>query len=234
MNHPQGRRRAFPLPIMKLPHRPHTSSARIRQRFNVAARITSTTNHAINSLNTLSQSFFNHHKNQLQSRTSLPPSPLSQSQSRAAGHIYRCSARYVHACRQSGDVEFGQLSSDHSVIDSMSDGVFDSTFSRYITNDGFTYSSSQFPEIVPLQADRVSLPSSVGSVELSSILPPALRRTYSSPNDLIQSDVPSPFKRSGMVAGSHTEYVLLIKRMLSLGMVTLTRDPICQWSFLRP
>jgi hypothetical protein len=210
---------------MKLPHRPHTSSARIRQRFNVAARITSTTNHAITSLNTLSQSFFNHPKNQLQSRTSLPSSPPSQSQSRAVGHIYRCSARYVHACRQSGDVEFDQLSSDHSVIDSMSDGVFDSTFSRYITNDGFTYSSSQFPEIVPLQADRVSLPSSVGSVELSTILPPALRVTYSSPNDLIQSDVPSPFKRSGMVAGSHTEYVLLIKRMLSLGMVILTRKP---------
>src|SRR5947209_1316603 len=121
MNPPQSRRRAFPLPTMKLPHRPHTSSARIRQRFNVTSRIVNTTNHAITSLNTLSQSFF-HRFTPLQSRT--PLSSPSQSQSRAIDHIRRCCAHYVHACRQSGDVESDLSPLDHSVIDSMSDGVF--------------------------------------------------------------------------------------------------------------
>src|SRR5581483_6447250 len=145
----------------------------IRQRFNLNSRITEVANHCITSINTLTASF----SSQPFMQSSTPLSRPTSSQSRIISHIYQSSSHYVHACRRSIVPPFSRDGSQ-------SDGSFDSL--SLLDNINFGYSDHSRRTVVPLIASRVSLPSSVGSAELMSLLPPELTLRYNDPSQCLK------------------------------------------------
>ena len=99
----------------------------------------------------------------------------------------------------------------------------------------FTSHSTAATPVVPLIADRVSLPVDLRIVPLLSVLPPDLAHSYSDsqssallrPAYEVQTlNMTSPLKPP-RVAGSRREYVRLIGRMVPQGMVGFTAEPEC-------
>jgi hypothetical protein len=94
-----------------------------------------------------------------------------------------------------------------------------------------TFSSEPTP-VVPLIADRVSLPEQLNIVPLTRVLPPETAAVYSSSSPaLLRSTtevfilgVTHPLRRP-RVAGSRVEYVRLIGRLLAQGMISFTSAP---------
>ena len=96
--------------------------------------------------------------------------------------------------------------------------------------------SSASTTVVPLIADRVALPESLNAVPLLNVLPPHLSSVYSrsqpassspllrSALDVAQLNLALPLKPP-RVAGSRTEYLKLIARLLSCGMISFTAAP---------
>ena len=98
---------------------------------------------------------------------------------------------------------------------------------------GFSTSSTS---VVPLIADRVSLPGPdpLHVVPLISVLPTEHAQTYSDatrgasllrpPLEILALDVTAPLKPP-RIAGARREYVGLVRRMLKLGMLRMTSKP---------
>ena len=94
------------------------------------------------------------------------------------------------------------------------------------------YSSAR-TSVVPLRAERASLPSSVHRVELNTVLPPEVAAAYEHfnaallrpPPERLALDeaTPLPPPRPG---GARAEYVALISRMWQLGMLDWTNMPL--------
>lgn len=93
--------------------------------------------------------------------------------------------------------------------------------------------SSSPTSVVPLVAERVALPDSLHIVPLESVLPSDVVTTYSeaAPSSLLRPqvevmglDAAYPLRRP-RVAGSRAEYVRLIGRLRSQGMVSFTATP---------
>jgi hypothetical protein len=126
--------------------------------------------------------------------------------------VLAASSRFVHACRRHHEHDL-----------SFDGGQSDGTFISQSQFDSIGYSDHTRSSLVPLVAERVSLPSGVGSVDLSSVLPPELSSAYTDPTKVLAAapDASVLAKlRGASVAGSQSEYESLIRRMLSLGMVT--------------
>lgn len=203
----------FPLPVIELPPSSMSHSRRVIRRQHFVADATNLANRTINALNTLNVSF---------SSSLIPPSSInsfsfsscqarqiiSSSQTRMLAHVYRCATRYLR-CHGSS---------------SMSVDSFPLSLSKYSYDSSFSYSSMQ-ASVLPIQADRVSLPSSVGSADLLSLLPPELRTMYSSPAHMLRPAHEVKRTRRGVLCASPTEYTSLIKRMHGLGMVSFTTAP---------
>ena len=95
--------------------------------------------------------------------------------------------------------------------------------------------SSASTSVVPLLANRVALPDSLNIVPLVNVLPPDVASTYEShatgslkllrpEMERFLLDLSQPLKPA-RVAGSRHEYVKLIQRMHSLGMIRFTDSP---------
>jgi hypothetical protein len=85
--------------------------------------------------------------------------------------------------------------------------------------------------VVPIQAARIALPASLQSKPIGSLLPPALSSEYADPANFLRpaaevaalnADKPLGKPR---ISGDRTEYIQLLKRMLSVGMLTFTDEP---------
>ena len=131
------------------------------------------------------------------------PSPITtRTSQRVLDNIYNLSSRFVS--RQTNSV-----SSDHGVS----------------FNSPFEYSGGTFSPVVPLQADKVSLPSAAGTVPLLDLLPPDLSAVYNDPHQLLLSS-PRPGRQPrARMDVAPSEYVKLIKRMMPLGMLHFTMHP---------
>ena len=92
--------------------------------------------------------------------------------------------------------------------------------------------SSAATAVVPLIAERVSLPDQLNIVPLLSVLPESLAAQYAEPSPallrsstaVLTMDFLKPLRKP-RVAGSRKEYVRLMARMLSLGMISFTSAP---------
>lgn len=97
--------------------------------------------------------------------------------------------------------------------------------------------SSAATAVVPLLARRIALPSSLNIVPLVNVLPAEMSARYAHPAppshadsllrpevDVIALNLTSPLKPA-RVAGSRSEYVHLIQRMLQQGMISFTAQP---------
>ena len=87
--------------------------------------------------------------------------------------------------------------------------------------------------VVPLQASRVALPDHLNIVPLASVLPPSVAALYSeaanpallrSPIEVFTLNCTHPLKKA-RIAGSRSEYVKLVGRLVSQGMLAWTDRP---------
>jgi hypothetical protein len=76
---------------------------------------------------------------------------------------------------------------------------------------------------VPVVCDLVSLPSSLSAIRMLDFLPGDLAHYYSSPSLCLRSDPPSKLPRPFMGA-SQSEYVKLVRRLYSLGMISFQQS----------
>lgn len=87
--------------------------------------------------------------------------------------------------------------------------------------------------VLPIVADRVSLPDNLQHVSILDRLPDAVRTCYSSssslllPAEVATERVRAAGLRKPRVLATRTEYVKLVQRMLKLGMLQLTSTPRC-------
>ena len=121
-------------------------------------------------------------------------------------HIYSCASRFMSRRHRP---DSGRSCDD---------------ITSFYQDSSFSYSSLK-ASAVPIIASRVSLPSSVGSADLLSLLPRSISSNYSSPTNLLRP--PDQVKRVPHVVkyASTDEYVSLVRRMRVLGMVTFTTTP---------
>ena len=136
---------------------------------------------------------------------------MSECQSRLLAHVYSCATRFArrHVGAASAAAECDDLLLAYSLT----------SLDTYATNTNVP--------LVPVVADRVSLPSSAGSAVLCDLLPPALKSQYESPNTSLFRDpstIPTPIPRPAFGV-SQAEYLLLIRRMQALGMLKFVLAP---------
>jgi hypothetical protein len=83
-------------------------------------------------------------------------------------------------------------------------------------------------QAVPLVADRVALPADgTDAIELSQALPSEIAETYSSPDALLTGDLAkAKGQPAAFLVNSRVEYAKLIQRLISLGMVRLSRNAL--------
>lgn len=230
----------FPLPLISQPFEPRSRSRRLAQRFRRASITTNITNQCLHALNTLSSSFASNHSThqslaRARNRSPSPPHPSSSTsscftsssptsssstsstpssaQSRVVAHVHSCAHRFVSR-RASSDAE-------------CDDPFFDLNFlSQNLQQSDLEAYASHSPQlVVPIIADRISLPSSAGSVDLLSLLPPSYSAQYSDSNSLLlPPQERSKPPRTSLMA-TPEEWVKLVRRLFALGMVEFTIAP---------
>jgi hypothetical protein len=122
----------------------------------------------------------------------------------------------VNACRRLSTVRGDRHTIDDSTIFNDLD-----KYDHNINDHGYT---APQPSLM-ISSEKVSLPSQAGTAELLSVLPPHLSAIYSKPESLLcPPAVPLVARKAFMC--SHTEYVLLLKRMLDRDMISFTESPL--------
>jgi hypothetical protein len=100
--------------------------------------------------------------------------------------------------------------------------------SRATSSSSFQPVSSSTSAAVHITASKVSLPQAAGTADLMALLPPALQKTYSSQRSLLWDptvDEPRDPPPKPILYATHSEYVALVKRMHSAGMLAFTVRP---------
>jgi hypothetical protein len=143
------------------------------------------------------------------SQTRQFSSPLPQSTLRAVSYVQSCAQRHVSL-----------LTPDFQSLSRAGDSIF---------RDNFDLSSAAYSfttDAVPLLSSLVSLPAQPGTCNLLDVLPPHLARIYEHENpDLfrpIEEQVRAP---AAYLVHSDEDYILLIKRLYALDMVSFTVRP---------
>ena len=190
----------FPLPTINLPHPPTSwkPSRRLQQRYRRAVAVTQLANKIIISINTLSTSFSH-------CPSSFVSTSVSRTRIRLLSHIYHSARQFVR--RQ--DPSQVQSGSVHVIPSDQWNLVFDY--------------SNPAPSPLPIVADRVSLPSVAGTARLLESLPPHLSSRYADPKLMLRPIAKRCRVRPSAHCASRSEYVSLIRRLLSLRMVCLRR-----------
>lgn len=206
--------RLFPLPLPLPPTHPRCSSRRRHQRYHVHAAVHRLAASVLSALNTLF-SVNNTNVFSASSHVSCRGEPsrtrpcnyydqpnMSASQSRIVTRVYGLCRRFV-------------IESRPSLEESGSDLSFD-----FLANY-----QKLAARAVPIVADRVALPSSAPAADMLSLLPPSLSSFYSSPSSVISSSLLPPASPRPHVMGSHAQYVSLLRRMNSVGLLSFTTRP---------
>lgn len=111
--------------------------------------------------------------------------------------------------------------------------LFDSIPSSHGGESLSTYSDTLPRGLVSLRASRVALPSHLNNVSMLSLLPDNLSLLYNSPEVLLlpshiaQQNLRAAKLKKPRVLAEHGEYVALVRRMIQLGMLSMTTSPSC-------
>jgi hypothetical protein len=196
----------FPLPQVELPRPSLSRSRRLKQRASRAVAETKLTNNAIRALNQLHTNSTSTH---MQPRHSSLQS-LSSNTLRAVAQVQSCARRHVRCLAPS-------FSTDSSADDIL---LQDSNSDLFTANYATTTTS------MPLEAKRVSLPADPGGVDLLSVLPLEVAARYATENQDLFTPVEDRIKpKSVCLVQSDSDYIAIVRRMHSLGMVTFMTDP---------
>lgn len=225
----RARSAIFPLPLFAAPHKPHGSSRATHTRYHHSLVNTDLANNCVLSLNQLSASFgsaavplpssisVNHNnKNSLAGNSFESPS-VTPIQSRLLSHVYRCATRFGSHRGSSEPMSGADL-----------DPLFDLKFlSEHLRNaDLLSYINKPTASVVPIIADRISLPTARGAVDLLHLLPKHLQNLYSSDTEnLLRSPSDRPPAPRSRLCASKSEWVKLVRRLMAAGMVEFTTQP---------
>lgn len=195
----------FPLPLPLPPVHPHCRSRRRLFRFYAHSSAHSLAIRAIFALNRLYGPTYVQSSSPTPVRNVFSPSPPSSAQTRLLSRILSLCHSFVLASRQ-------------PALEACSDRA-DSLFLC-------SYQPS-LSSAVPIVASRVSLPSTTPTASMTALLPPHLAHLYSSPRSILSTSFhslvrPPPPAR---IYGQRAEYVQLLRRMMSAGLLTTTRRP---------
>jgi len=218
----RGVRAIFPLPALQVPSPPASRSARSWQRHYRRTAATTMANATIAALNRMSSSsllgaFHNSHNshidittrtshiyNKNRSQISNYP-PLNSTQDRLINNIMYNATCYTLDCSRLHE-------SDADLVDLVPEQP---------TLFGSPYVCKHPP--LPIIASRVSLPEQCASANLTDLLAADVAAVYACPAQLLRplqevnlASLPAP-----RVFGSHGEYVQLVQRMLTVGMLAL-------------
>ena len=96
----------------------------------------------------------------------------------------------------------------------------------------FSYNGGNASSAVPLIASKVALPDTLHSIPMLSVLPPSIAAYYNNSSDLFDTSSQPEARASvqpkvARAFATHTEYISLIRRMRSVGMVNFTSSPTC-------
>ena len=240
----------FPLPLLHS-NRQHTISSTsllASPRRHDHINITQQTNLAIQALNTL---HFNFPNDQNMNNNSFSSSPLSTSRDRLVTNIQQSAQSHYFKCQSSAQSGHDTLLESVSrLVDPSSPfiRINDDTLSTPtpVPNVDVSRCASlphiatpmiygPSPEISPIICDRVALPSQLANLPILQYLPEQSRLLYAEENPVLIMPDHMASRRVGewgaensrprmgaRVHGQHSEYIKLIKRMLAIGMVTLT------------
>lgn len=257
----QHRARLFPLPLLAaVVCPPRISSSRARLRARLQRTIVAVTNRCICTLNRLySPPSFQHSSqpdNNLSCFCCRPSDHSSTAQLRTLAHLREQCAAFVLKARTWAVHHSPTCDISPSVLDllasipSAAGGQFTAPASSAsiashdssLQVDG-PHSLSALPSssafssaataVVPLIAERISLPRQLTIVPMLDVLPPGVSAQYSeaasaallrSSTAVLTMNFIKPLRRP-RVAGSRSEYVRLIARMVEQGMVAFTGAP---------
>lgn len=129
-------------------------------------------------------------------------------------HVYRCASRFV--------------SRRDTVVSECDDPLFDIAYlSEHLRrSDLDSYISRNNSNTVPIIADRVSLPSAPGTVDLLSILPSTLAQSYDRPSESLFRPISDrPRAPRTRLCAEQSEWEKLVNRMKAAGMIGFTTQP---------
>jgi hypothetical protein len=236
----------FPLPLVRTKNIHGTSNASTSQRDLLM--ITKQTNLAIQALNTLHYNFPND-----TNMNTISSSPLSSARDRLMTNIRQSAQSHYYKC-QSADPSGTDclLESALRLVDTSSPfvRVDDTALSTPTPVPYIDVSRHQSlphvatpmiygpsPAISPIICDRVALPTHLANLPILDHLPERHRLLYAEENPVLvmtQYEHGQRMKRwiadgrplpSMLVHGERSEYIKLVKRMLSIGMLSLTDCP---------
>ena len=240
------RARLFPLPLVETAERRPARSARSRQRCKVHAAAVGIANATINTLNHMYSSPPHSSSPDITHSFSSPRSsqaPSSAAQQRVLAHLLERSWDFVQRLRtpaHSGDrdtaLSLGMLLSiahppcmhdaepAPSTTSFGAPGPLDGSY--HLFSSPPTHSTTP-SAAVPLIADRVGLPCQLHIVPLLDVLPPELAHSISKPSPALlrsASEVATLLREGKRlprprVNGSRTEYLKLVRRMYTEGML---------------
>ena len=237
----------FPLPFVGPPRKSDSGSNNARARWHRRELQTDVINSAITALNGLARGdvdYVNDSSKSVGASSCVDfsnetvenrqASQILQRQARVVGEISRAAYRWVNR-RLSGD-QRAETSSKHGdiVSSSSSVGQIDSpSVAHGVHADqslglaSFDY--TQANPAVDVIADKISLPSDIGSVDLLDILPPDVAARYSRPNyGVLQLPPIGGFKQQPRAfLCTNAEYVKLVRRMLAVDMIELSTSAVC-------
>jgi hypothetical protein len=199
----------FPLPLITFPFRPRSRSRRVWQRYHRSCTVTTVTNNIILSLNQLAVSFCS--SAVLYQARNVSVCRVSCRQLRLLAHIHQCAIRFVS--RRTMDYGSSVVSDDH---------IGESFDFSFLLDCGIRQYSALPASAIPIEADKISLPSSSSSVDLFSLLPENIKNCYSSEHNLLRSEVENCRVRPSVLCASTTDYIRTILRMVQLGMIEFT------------
>jgi hypothetical protein len=184
------------LPTLPLPPPSTSRSRRVQLRYRRSFATVTLANNCIQSINQLASSSAS--TSSALSHTSLNP----RTRTRLLDNIRSAASRFVSrqdssSCDDTSSSPPAFLPHDHPTID-------------YTTSSHYA---------VPIVADRVSLPHQAGTASLLDVLPPHLSTFYSEPRNVLRN-VPAVCRaRPVPFVESPAEYLSLVRRMHSLGML---------------
>jgi hypothetical protein len=240
----------FPLPVVDVSKHTDSISSSSHPHTKHNLHIVQQTNLTIQALNTLHFNFPNESNS---NHKSFPLSPLSSSRDRVLSNIRQSSQSHYFKCQSAAQPSNDDLiesvlrlvdpSSPFIVINeetlSTPTPVPDVDLSRCASlphvATPMIYGPS--PAIKRIVCDRVSLPSQLANLPILDHLPPQHRQLYAKESrKLVISEAEHDMRQrqwirdgkplpSAMIHGDRHEYIKLVKRMLSIGMLSLTDSP---------
>lgn len=255
------RARLFPLPVLAAVTRPPgTSSQGARFRFKLQSTIVAVTNRAICTLNRLYSSPSFHSSSQPDNHSSCfccrPSASSSTAQLRTLAFLrQQCRDLVLKAtswatphspCLDISSSTLDMLASIPSAAGgqprppataatlSQQDSLLQAGWPHQLLSlPSISAFSSAATTVVPLIAERISLPKQLRIVPMLDVLPPAIAAQYTeaaspallrSRTAVLTMNFLAPLRKP-RVAGSRSEYLRLIKRMYELGMLSFTSAP---------